>query len=133
MDNKGKNCMKKICLILILTAIHLTGYAQSKQTYIYNIVTMNQSLTSKKYSVNVDDGIKNTPLKNNEGKTIKFKTPAAIVNYFLSKGWELISIGNDISGSGSAVSSVTLTHHYMIIRKPCTKEELEATIQQGTE
>lgn len=125
--------MKKMCLLLILTAVHLTVYAQAEQTYIYNIVTMNQSLTSKKYTVNVDDGKKITTLKNNEGKTIKFKTPAAIVNYFLSKGWELISVTNDISGSGSAVSSVTLTHHYMIIRKPCTKEEFETTIQQGTE
>lgn len=103
------------------------------QHYIYNTVSFYSDLRDTYIYVCVDDGQSIHYLKDDQGNSLQFKTPAAIMMYLESKGWEFSSNGTSTSfkiekGEGSS-SNLT----YWIIRKPCTKEELETAVTNGIE
>lgn len=120
--------MKKIVLILLVLMI---ASVQTKQYYLYNIVTFEGDFDKEGVKVKVDDGKTVEKLKDAKGNRIKFNTPAAALTYFLSKGWDMYLTGgtsSDSSYSGTVSSSTT---SYWILRKPCTKEEFDKAVEEG--
>lgn len=59
-------------------------------------------------------------------------TPGGALNYLVSCGWqfdkvETLTNGSVTSGLGGSIH----TQSYWIMRKPCTKEELDSLVQKG--
>ena len=125
--------MKKIAIVILLICFPMVLSAQSEGSkhYIYNILTFSGSLKKEGFKVDVDNGKEIEMLKDENGKTIKFKTPAAALMYFISQGWELYV--NGATSEGAMVNGIgaSETTSYWIIRKPCTQEEFDKTVEEG--
>ena len=124
--------MKKL-LLLTMVCLPLLSFTQipEKQYHIYNMVFMSEALNEEGFKVVLDNGKSVERLKDKDGKKSRFKTPMAALVYFISDGWELYNHNNATEGSmyqGIGESSAIL---YWIIRKPCTKEEFEKTVDDG--
>ncbi|CCY81029.1 uncharacterized protein BN473_01821 [Prevotella sp. CAG:1185] len=130
MKNMNKYILplKKILLIFAF-CIPMITFAQS--TYIYNIVSIEGNMNEKGIKVKVDDGKNIEKLKDENGKDIKFNTPAAALMYFISKGWELYI--NDSTSEGTVFNGIGTNRStsYWIFRKPCTKEEFDKAVEEG--
>ncbi|MBR4047666.1 MAG: hypothetical protein IKK07_04320 [Bacteroides sp.] len=122
---------KKVLFIFIFASLPLLSFAQepTKQYYIYNFLTLSETITG--FRVDIDNGEKVERLKDEKGKVIKFKTPAAVLMYMISKGWELCINGDAQEISGSNGSSRTKTVTYWLIKKPCSKEEFDNAVIGG--
>ena len=81
--------MKKIVLLLFILLGPVFASAQTRQYYLYNIVTFEGDFDKEGVKVKVDDGKTVEKLKDAKGNRIKFNTPAAALTYFLSKGWDM--------------------------------------------
>lgn len=102
-----------------------------EQYYIYNFIYISGDIKNEGLKADIDDGKSIERVKDAEGKTIKFRTPAAVLMYFVADGWELYSNGATTSGSSvSGIGSVSSTS-YWIIRKRCTKEEMLEAAKAG--
>lgn len=125
--------MKKALLLLAMVCLPLFASAQTteKQYYIYNIVTFSGSLKNAGFKVDMDDGKTIEKLKDSEGNKIKFNTPAAALMYLYSLGWELYVNGATTEGAMYGGIGASETTSYWVIRKPCTKEELKKTVEDG--
>ena len=66
-------------------------------------------------------------LKDSKGNKLTFNTPAAALMYLYSLGWELFVNGATSEG----IWGISDTTSYWIMRKPCTKEEFEITVEEG--
>lgn len=125
--------MKKALLLLALVSLPLFASTQTteKQYYIYNIVTFSGSLKNEGLKIDLDDGKTIEKLKDSNGKTIKFNTPAAALMYLYSLGWELYI--NGATSEGAVVNGIggSSTTSYWIMRKPCTKEKFEKAVEEG--
>lgn len=119
--------MKKALLLLTIVCLPLFVFAQTaeKQYYIYNIISFSGSIDSEGLSVDIDDGKKVKTLKDSKGNTIRFRTPAAVIMYMNSLGWELSEKGEYVK------SEIILPKFYWIMRKPCTKEEFDKAVKEG--
>ena len=71
-EEKDKNIMKKVLLLLAMVCLPLFASAQTteKQYYIYNIVTFSGSLKNEGFKVDLDDGKTIEKLKDSEGNKI---------------------------------------------------------------
>ena len=58
-----------------------TAQSEATKPYIYNILTFSGSLKKEGFKVDVDNGKEIEKLKDANGKTVKFKTPAAALMY----------------------------------------------------
>lgn len=125
--------MKKALLLLMLINFPLLASAQTeeKQYYIYNIVTFSGNLKNEGFKVDLDDGKTIEKLKDSKGNRIKFNTPAAALMYLYSIGWELYVNGATTSGSSFNGTGYSSTTSYWVMRKPCTKEEFDKTVEDG--
>ena len=125
--------MKKALLLLAMVCLPLFASAQTteKQYYIYNIVTFSGSLKNEGFKVDLDDGKTIEKLKDSKGNKMKFNTPAAALMYLYSLGWELYVNGATTEGAMYGGISASETTSYWVIRKPCTKEEFEKTVEDG--
>ena len=125
--------MKQIIIFIVFICFPMLATAQSEvaKPYIYNILTFSGSLRKEGFKVDVDNGKEIEKLKDANGKTIKFKTPAAALMYFISQGWELYV--NGATSEGAMVNGIgaSETTSYWIIRKPCTQEEFNKTVEEG--
>ena len=132
-EEKDKNIMKKVLLLLAMVCLPLFASAQTtkKQYYIYNIVTFSGSLKNAGFKVDLDDGKTIEKLKDSEGNKIKFNTPAAALMYLYSLGWELYVNGATTEGAMYGGIGASETTSYWVIRKPCTKEEFEKAVEDG--
>ena len=119
--------MKKALLLLTIVCLPLFVFAQTaeKQYYIYNIISFSGSIDSEGLSVDIDDGKKVKTLKDSNGNTIRFRTPAAVIMYMNSLGWELSEKGEYVK------SEIIVPEFYWIMRKPCTKEEFDKAVKEG--
>lgn len=127
--------MKKVLFLLLILTLPLFSHAEEKQYYIYNIITFEGSFKQENVRINVDDGRSIKKLVDIRGKRIVFHTPAAVLMFFAADGWELYMNGAttkgesiNIEGTGGGESSTTT---YWILRKPCTKEVFEQTVEEG--
>ena len=111
----------------------LMAFCQSNdnQYYLYNIVSFEGDFTKEDFKVYYDNGIEVKRLRNENDEKIKFKTPAAALMYFLSKGWEMYLNGNTAKGYSYQGTGGSSTSSYWILRKPCTKEEFEKAVEDG--
>ena len=125
--------MKKALLLLAMVCLPLFASAQTteKQYYIYNIVTFSGSLKNEGFKVDLDDGKTIEKLKDSKGNKMKFNTPAAALMYMYSLGWELYVNGATTEGAMYGGIGASETTSYWVIRKPCTKEEFEKTVEDG--
>lgn len=125
--------MKKALLLLAMVCLPLFASAQTteKQYYIYNIVTFSGSLKNAGFKVDMDDGKTIEKLKDSKGNKMKFNTPAAALMYLYSLGWELYVNGATTEGAMYGGIGASETTSYWVIRKPCTKEEFEKTVEDG--
>ena len=125
--------MKKALLLLAIVCLPLFASAQTteKQYYIYNIVTFSGSLKNEGFKVDLDDGKTIEKLKDSKGNKMKFNTPAAALMYLYSLGWELYVNGATTEGAMYGGIGASETTSYWVIRKPCTKEELKKTVEDG--
>lgn len=119
--------MKKIILLLAIMLAPFFASAQTSEYYIYNIVTFYGTLKKEGLKVNLDDGKTIDRLKDENGKAITFKTVAAVYMYLTSKGWQIYLNGGSVEGA----VGMSQTTNYIIIRKPCTKEEFEKAVADG--
>ena len=129
--------MKKTLLLLAFMTLPFFAFSQNVEQeaaeqqveelncYFYNIVTFTGKLNNEGITVDIDDGKEIKKLRDKDGRKMKFATPAAVLMYLASEGWELCADG---STSNSNNSSNTF---YWIIRKPCTKSDLERAVVQG--
>ena len=119
--------MKRFIIALLLF-IPLLGYSQTegeKKYYIYNIVSFEGEFTKENFKVYYDDGKEVKRLRNKDGDKMRFSTPAGVLMYFISQGWEMYLSGSTSEGSSFQGTGSSSTSSYWIIRKPCTKEEFE--------
>ena len=123
--------MKKIALLLFIVIVPMFAFAQSKQYYLYNIVTFEGNFDKEGLKVKVDDGKTVEKLKDAKGNRIKFNTPAAALMYFFSQGWEMYLTGGTSSGYSYGGTGGSSTTSYWILRKPCAKEEFDKAVEEG--
>lgn len=123
--------MKKIVLLLFILLGPVFASAQTRQYYLYNIVTFEGDFDKEGVKVKVDDGKTVEKLKDAKGNRIKFNTPAAALTYFLSKGWDMYLTGGTSSGSSYGGTGSNSTTSYWILRKPCAKEEFDKVVEEG--
>lgn len=123
--------IRKIVLLLLILLAPMFASAQTKQYYLYNIVTFEGDFDKEGVKVKVDDGKTVEKLKDGKGNRIKFNTPAAALMYFLSEGWDMYLTGGTSSGSSYCGTGISYTTTYWILRKPCTKEEFDKTVEEG--
>ena len=123
--------MKKI-FVFLLMMVSFVCQAQTLEEgkyFIYNIVSFDGSVKNEGIGVYVDNGIEIKRLKDDQGKKIKFNTPAGALMYFISQGWEMYINGSNTSGAMINGIGSTSTSPYWILRKPCTKEEFEKAVE----
>lgn len=123
--------MKKIILLLAIMLAPFFASAQTSEYYIYNIVTFDGTMKREGLKVNIDDGKTIDKLKDENGKAITFKTVAAVYMYLTSKGWQIYLNGGSSEGAVFNGAGGSQTTNYIIIRKPCTKEEFEKAVADG--
>ena len=123
--------MKKSILITFILIIPMYAFAQTKQYYLYNIVTFEGNFKKEGLKVNIDNGKSIEPLKNEKGKRIVFKTPASALMYFTSKGWKLFANGGTTEGAMINGIGGSSTTSYWIFRIPCTEEEFDKAVEDG--
>ena len=102
-----------------------------QQYYKYIIVSITGNIKSEGVKVDLDDGQSVDKVKDKDGKKVTFKTPAAVLMYFISEGWEIYVNGASMSGSSAGGYGSVSTAPYWIMRKPCTKEEFDAAVKRG--
>lgn len=125
--------MKKTLLLLTMVCLPLFAISQTteKQYYIFNIITFSGSLKNEGFKVDIDDGKSIKKLKDGNGNSMKFNTPAAALMYLYSLGWELYVNGSTSEGAMAAGYGASETTSYWIMRKPCTKEDFEKAVEEG--
>ena len=137
--------MKRIFLFMALMLAAVVAMAQKaeaqtqtvqqsvaeQQYYKYIIVSITGNIKSEGIKVDVDNGQSVDRLKDKDGKKMTFKTPAAVLMYFLSEGWEMYVSGSSTSGGSASGYGSVSTAPYWIMRKPCTKEEFDTAVKTG--
>ena len=137
--------MKRIFLFMALMLAAVVATAQKaeaqlqtvgqsvaeQQYYKYIIVSITGNIKSEGIKVDVDNGQSVDRLKDKDGKKMTFKTPAAVLMYFLSEGWEMYVNGSSTTGGSAGGYGSVSTAPYWIMRKPCTKEEFDTAVKTG--
>lgn len=96
-----------------------------EEYYIYNFVYLSGDIKNEGLKADIDDGVSIERVKDSEGKTIKFRTPAAVMIHFAALGWEFVTNGDTLYSGGDS------TRSYWVLRKKCTKEEMLAAVKAG--
>ncbi len=137
--------MKRIFLFMALMVASVMAMAQKaeaqtktieqsvaeQQYYKYIIVSITGNIKSEGIKVDVDNGQSVDRLKDKDGKKMTFKTPAAVLMYFLSEGWEMYVNGSSTTGGSAGGYGSVSTAPYWIMRKPCTKEDFDTAVKTG--
>lgn len=126
--------MRKFILFIALVCLPFCVFSQTpdRKYYIYNVVIVHHYSNYPFFDIRwVDNGESIEKVKDKDGKSISFRTPAAMLTYFLNNGWEIHSKGTATLGDfKEGKGSITPTS-YIILRKECSKEEVEEAIQRG--
>ena len=107
--------MRKLLLVLTMLCLPILVFSQAKK-YVYAKAEYN----SKRYCIihcNYDDG-KGTPIMNEKGDILKFRTDIEFINYLANEGWKFVLRDS--------------TRYYYYFKKPqseFTEEELSDIIR----
>ncbi len=114
--------MKKIFIVVILALTGFVSHAQFKSKYIHSEIVGTATLSGD-VKITIDYGDKEsekrTKLVGKDGKTIKFGSMVAAMNYMGMHGWEYVDAYTITHGSSSV-------YHY-IMKKPFS--ELDPKVQ----
>ena len=102
-----------------------SAQGSEEQYYIYNFIYISGDIKNEGLKADLDDGTSIERVKDAEGKTIKFRSPAAVLMHFTALGWEWVGNGDTLYSGGDS------TRSYWIIRKRCTKEEMLEAAKAG--
>lgn len=123
--------MKKLVFIILMFIPLICHCQTEEQYYIYNIVSFDGDFTKEDFKVYYDDGKEVKRLRNDKDTKIVFSTPAGALMYFISQGWEMYLNGATSQGSSFRGTGSSSTSSYLILRKPCTKEEFEKAVKDA--
>jgi len=125
--------MKKFFLLIVLACLPFCLFSQTteKKYYLYNILVVKYNITYANYYIQLDNGETVGNVKDKDGNKITFRTPAAMLTYFLNNGWEIYSKETDVWGDYKDEKGSITPATYIIIRKECSKEEVEEANQRG--
>lgn len=120
--------MKKLLFLAVVCCLPLLAYTQTVEEgyYIYNVVKLSGNLEKTRFKVKLDDGKSVKRLKDSDGNKIKFRTPAGLLTYLSSEGWEIYESGSAILGNHYEGKKGHKTESSWIIRRACTREELDS-------
>lgn len=126
------NNMKKIFVIFFsLLCLNAQAQVQDLIYYRYILAEPQGKLFSDKCKLRIDDGIKPTKEKGEKGETITFNSYAAALMYLTSQGWELVSNYSTVRGGVANGYGGTYTSTYWILRRPCSKEEVQDIVNKS--
>lgn len=120
--------MKKLALFLILSFLACSNL-QAKKLFV--------EMEFHKNTIKLDDGSnkKRQPIKDNDGKDLKFTSLIGALNYMSLQGWELVDTKSVTSGGGYVGpyggASSTSTKVYYIFSKEVSDEELERIVKDS--
>lgn len=114
--------MKHSVLLLIVLLFSISGYAQNDTARLeqYAEIVATPRLLSNKVTISIDYGEersiwKDSRLKNDEGKAVKFNTVIDALNYMGREGWKLVNAFPINKGSEQV-------YHY-VFKKSFSKSE----------
>lgn len=111
--------MKKLALFLILSFLACTNL-QAKKLFV--------DMEFHKNTIKLDDGSnkKRQPIKDKDGKDLKFTSLIGALNYMSLQGWELVDTKSMTHGDGDIKTDV-----YYIFCKEVSDEELERIVKDS--
>ena len=118
--------MKKLILFIVL-AILSCNFVEAKKIFV--------EMEFHKNTIKLDDGTnkKRQPLKDENGKNLKFTSLIGAMNYMSLQGWELLDTKSVTKGSGFVGAyggaSSTDTKVYYIFCKEVTDEQLQEAVE----
>lgn len=124
--------MKKLVLLILLLAVPVLMRAQETEPYyLYRIVSYGGDMKYENRTVDIDNGKSIEKLRDEKGKSIVFATPAGVVMYFVSRGWELLSHGITQKQTELLGNVYIDSCPYWVFRKPCSKEEFDKAVKDA--
>ncbi len=120
--------MKKLILFIVL-AILSCNFVEAKKIFV--------EMEFHKNTIKLDDGTnkKRQPLKDENGKNLKFTSLIGAMNYMSLQGWELLDTKSVTKGSGFVGAyggaSSTDTKVYYIFCKEVTDEQLQEAVENS--
>lgn len=120
--------MKRIVLLILISFFACTTL-QAKKLFV--------EMEFHKNCIKLDDGSnkKRQPLKDENGKDLKFTSLIGALNYMSLQGWELLDTKSVTSGGGYigayGGASSTETKVYYIFCKEVTDEELTKVVENS--
>ncbi len=127
--------MKNLAFIFLIymASIGVAKAQEVKDSIVYKYIIAQPigKLFSHKCILRIDDGIKPERAKGDKEESITFKSFAAALMYLTSQGWELVSNYSILEGDAYNGYGSTSTQTYWVLRKPSTKEEVQAIIDQS--
>ena len=120
--------MKKLILFIVL-AILSCNFVEAKKIFV--------EMEFHKNTIKLDDGTnkKRQPLKDENGKNLKFTSLIGAMNYMSLQGWELLDTKSVTKGSGFVGAyggaSSTDTKVYYIFCKEVTDEQLQEEVENS--
>lgn len=111
--------MKKIALFLIMSFLACTNL-HAKKLFV--------EMEFHKNTIKLDDGSnkKRQPIKDKNGKNLKFTSLIGALNYMSLQGWELVDTKSMTHGDGDIKTDV-----YYIFCKEVSDEELEQIVRDS--
>lgn len=116
--------MKKLIILLLFFCLAASGVSAKKifveMGYKNNVITL-------------DDGQNKDPqpVKDENGKKVKFKTLVAALNYMSSQGWELVESVSKRSIGNTYIPDLEYNRVYYLFSKEVPDEELDNAVNNG--
>lgn len=107
--------MKKILLLITLMIASVTSFAQSKYEYCELSVKKTSSL-SENYKAYVTTSRAKGHIKNELGKTMKFKTTMGPLKFMADRGWKVKTAASEVK-LGEALERENHFNYFLLYRK----------------
>ena len=125
--------MKKLFLLLLLSIV-LTTSAQDnpKVYYIYSELHIySNSILSNSCYGELDNGRGEEKIKDENNKTLKFKSESALLLYLQLQGWDIYARETTNSGDWKEGKGELSTKHHWLLKKSCTQQEAEEIVKEN--
>lgn len=124
--------MRKFLLIAVLSMFFTIIQAQEKYPVYCDVYLIGERDFGKNAVLNFDFGLdRNVNLLDENGKTIKFPSVIAAINYLAKKGWKLFTVGMGTNSAASVLSetitgmkTILLPMHYVMVKEVSSDDEI---------